>query len=515
MSNNNNMNNKHCTNSNAGLNNNFALNNYINAPNNNNRNSNNLIDLISQQVTNNVLQILNNTHNPFINTNIPLLDNNNNYNNKVIKPKKTKFKIAKSNNLKKKNYSKNKEIEDEQNINLDRCQYTLKKRKENLNKFLYNYRYKATPFKKYNAKKENFIPINNNSSKDINSKNEKIQEELKHFSTNNNIQNKSFVKVNDNKQEDVENKNNIISFKHIAKKKSKNIILDNSLKENSYLYDINEGSGSEEKFETEVYNQENDKEILKKIYIDEIFYQKYSSKNYEISKALFKEIEIQGDGNCFYRCLSYFFYNNAEEHKEIRENIYKYISENEEDFYIFFEGNDDINLNNLSPKILLEEYIIENNKERQYAGDIEYEASCKLFKVIIVRLTKGYEGLNVFNIYNEDDNTNDNKTYLYILFKNANHFNYLEINIDDNSDESVKNEVITKCINNNLIEWKKIRKQEYPLSLKWYPEIYREIYCFYKYEIIPEERFNKTSNPRVYLKRFKDLAKKCFYYDND
>ena len=48
----------------------------------------------------------------------------------------------------------------------------------------------------------------------------------------------------------------------------------------------------------------------------------------------------------------------------------------------------------------------------------------------------------------------------------------------------------------------KNEKKEYPLSLKWYPEIYREMYCYYKYDIIPEERFNNSKNPGVYIKRF-------------
>ena len=38
---------------------------------------------------------------------------------------------------------------------------------------------------------------------------------------------------------------------------------------------------------------------------------------------------------------------------------------------------------------------------------------------------------------------------------------------------------------------------------------------FLKYNIIPEERFNLTSNPRVYINRFNELAKKSFYYEND
>ena len=37
-----------------------------------------------------------------------------------------------------------------------------------------------------------------------------------------------------------------------------------------------------------------------------------------------------------------------------------------------------------------------------------------------------------------------------------------------------------------------------------------EIFCFYKYGIIPEERFNNTTNPRVYINRFRELEKNHF-----
>ena len=59
---------------------------------------------------------------------------------------------------------------------------------------------------------------------------------------------------------------------------------------------------------------------------------------------LFYEVKVPSDGNCFYSCLSYHFYKTIEKHLEIREAIFQYISDNEEDFYIFFEGNDEVKL---------------------------------------------------------------------------------------------------------------------------------------------------------------------------
>ena len=262
-------------------------------------------------------------------------------------------------------------------------------------------------------------------------------------------------------------------------------------------------------------NQDNNKDELKKLFLDEIFFQKYSAKNYEIPNNLFYEVKVPSDGNCFYSCLSYHFYKTIEKHLEIREAIFQYISDNEEDFYIFFEGNDEVKLDKYSPKVLLENYIMKYNREGEFAGDIEYTAICKLYNMQIILLTRGFEGFNVFNIYNEEDNINDNKSNIYVLFLNNNHFNYLKVNIENNSDVEENTSLIFKLIDNNLNEWKNIRKKEYPLSLKWYPEIYREMFCFYKYGIIPEERFNNTTNPRVYINRFRELAKKSFYFSNE
>ena len=63
---------------------------------------------------------------------------------------------------------------------------------------------------------------------------------------------------------------------------------------------------------------------------------------------------------------------------------------------------------------------MKHNREGEFAGDIEYTAICKLYNMQIILLTRGFEGFNVFNIYNEEDN---------ILFLNNNHFNYLKVKI--------------------------------------------------------------------------------------
>ena len=41
------------------------------------------------------------------------------------------------------------------------------------------------------------------------------------------------------------------------------------------------------------------------------------------------------------------------------------------------------------------------------------------------------------------------------------------------------------------------------------------MFAFYKFDLIPEERFKNTSNPSQYTIRFKELTKKSFFLVND
>ena len=101
---------------------------------------------------------------------------NNNYSNNQINQSNLHFSINNSDNnrdiFKKKNYHKNissnitkNDIKiDENTIKKDRYKNSLNKRKENLNKFLFYYRYKSS---KYKEKKDNFISVNNSNNERI------------------------------------------------------------------------------------------------------------------------------------------------------------------------------------------------------------------------------------------------------------------------------------------------------------------------------------------------------------
>ena len=67
-----------------------------------------------------------------------------------------------------------------------------------------------------------------------------------------------------------------------------------------------------------------------------------------------------------------------------------------------------------------------------------------------------------------------------------------------------------KVCKNNLEELIKLRKKEFPISYKLYPNSYNDIYNFYKYNGLPDSRFKSTTNLSLYESRFKELANNSF-----
>ena len=50
--------------------------------------------------------------------------------------------------------------------------------------------------------------------------------------------------------------------------------------------------------------------------------------------------EINSDGNCFYRTISYYYRETEKDHKEFRELIVKYIEQNPEEYYFAISDQD-------------------------------------------------------------------------------------------------------------------------------------------------------------------------------
>ena len=120
---------------------------------------------------------------------------------------------------------------------------------------------------------------------------------------------------------------------------------------------------------------------IKNLLIEQIFYQKYTAKNYEISSEFLKEIKVSPYSNCLYCCISLYFYHNEEHHMEIRRKVFDYIKNNKQQIYIYFQGIESESNNLADNEELLNEYIIRHNIEWAFAGDSEYSAIILLYKL--------------------------------------------------------------------------------------------------------------------------------------
>ena len=89
-------------------------------------------------------------------------------------------------------------------------------------------------------------------------------------------------------------------------------------------------------------------------------------KNQIYEEDFFNIINITGDGNCFYRSISYYLTESENLHKNLRLSVYKYVINNLTKFYEFcyIENNTyyiDIEEHNTIHKYILDDYV--DNKE--------------------------------------------------------------------------------------------------------------------------------------------------------
>lgn len=135
----------------------------------------------------------------------------------------------------------------------------------------------------------------------------------------------------------------------------------------------------------------------------------------------YAEINIIGDGNCFFRCLSQFFDNTQEYYSFYRQLIFNYIMDNKRVLKDFFpmqnkESNEKYNER-------YEQFILAIQKIGNYAGDYEISASTLALKISITIVRKTilyYEFLQNYS-------PNEIKVYprVYIVYRNNHNFNLL------------------------------------------------------------------------------------------
>ena len=131
----------------------------------------------------------------------------------------------------------------------------------------------------------------------------------------------------------------------------------------------------------------------------------------------FKKVIITGDGNCLFRCFSYFMHQSDEQyHLLIREMIVNYVENNTCRFFSF-------NLN-------FEEYLSNMRQNGTYGDNIEIQAFSELFGINV--------HVHVLNKIQKDHKiiiSNVNKC-IHLLYDDINHYNILIDLFMDNLDNA-------------------------------------------------------------------------------
>ena len=186
-------------------------------------------------------------------------------------------------------------------------------------------------------------------------------------------------------------------------------------------------------------------------------------------------------GDCLYSCISYYLYENQENHLKIHNEVYQYLINNKEKYYEYFIPDNDREEIPENIDEVIENYSIVNNKEGEYGGDIELAIISHMLNINIIILINGYKGYNLFNAYENEEKNTLYENVIFLNFVNDNHFDYLNLN-DKNEKYTTKNEflfLIKNYIEKNKNILSDIRKKTYPISINSSPNIYNEMFIYW------------------------------------
>ena len=158
------------------------------------------------------------------------------------------------------------------------------------------------------------------------------------------------------------------------------------------IYQTNESENSNEK-----NNKEKEIKKISSYKVEKVKLAKTCNINQEIKDLVYKEeklhsnqikiVDITKDGNCFYRCLSYFLLRSQEYYKNIKNLIIDWIENNYKDFLEFFGDDDAKNLKKEEIAKNELDYIKSNDS---WGSHYTISIACLIFKIDIAVYT--YEG---------------------------------------------------------------------------------------------------------------------------
>ena len=199
---------------------------------------------------------------------------------------------------------------------------------------------------------------------------------------------------------------------------------------------------------------------------NDILENKNETIKYEITKDNFDIINIERYGNCLYCCISYFLYKIQDNHPKIRQEVYEYLNNHEDNYLTYFINDENIDESKEIIYNRIDKYIIDNNKLGEYGGDLELSILSDMLNANIYLFSEGYSGYNIYNVYEIEKKNILNKSFIYLLFVDDNHFDYLDININNTNYNNKEkfNEIINNLIEVNKVKLSELRVKNYPIT---------------------------------------------------
>ena len=307
---------------------------------------------------------------------------------------------------------------------------------------------------------------------------------------------------------------NVINYKYTSCEKKKNMIhKEENLNNKSVDIKKKEPKENEKnlvfKVEIKSLNESNKSNIIsdnlknnKSNVINNDKFKNLVNKPIPINKDEFQTLEIVGDGNCFYRCLSFFLLSDDQYYKEIKNEIIKWIDNNKE-LYLDFFGEDE--KNNISKEHSAEEEYNYIKQKDSWGGYHTIEIACLVFNISIGIYTDN--GNNEYLRYSYSENSNKDAELMLLHYLNNNHFNLLyDKNIELNKQEKKFEALSIKNKKNNTkdiikYEGKKFSNNYVLTKYKGGETIYDEISNYLKSIQKNENLINiqKNNHPKWHI----------------
>jgi len=141
---------------------------------------------------------------------------------------------------------------------------------------------------------------------------------------------------------------------------------------------------------------------------DTIEWDKYFQEYQELlnKKGVYMR-DVQGDGNCLYRCVADQIEGSEKNHKKYRENAVSYLTEHKDYFKLFLLDTEDI-----------ESYIRHQSKDGSWGGHFELVALSALYNVKFCVHMKDQDSVLV----QSDENAEADKKVLHIAYHVGEHY---------------------------------------------------------------------------------------------